>query len=152
MATRLVTKFPAEDGRGVLVPVDNESDIVLVRDLRFRVGVEACRVPAVSIRVSVDTTQSIPIVEEGEDNLDAVCLGRGDDVVQTSNAFRRFSPQMFYESRGRHTCCRVVIDVLARGIESLIINPACRRRLVDVAKSPYPRHQEARLRGMCQLR
>ena len=38
-AARLVAQFPCEDGRGVLVAVDDQVDVIFVRGLRFGVGV-----------------------------------------------------------------------------------------------------------------
>ncbi len=85
-AAGLVTEFPAKNCRGRLVPVDDESDVVLVRGLSGGIGVEVVVGPTVCVNVGVDTTQSVPIVEQCEGKLDALLLGSSDGVVKASDA------------------------------------------------------------------
>ena len=80
-AARLVAELPAEDrGRG-FVPVDDEGDVVLVGGLAAAVGVEAGVRAAEGGCVGVYPAQGVEVVEEGEDELDAVGFGGGYYVV-----------------------------------------------------------------------
>lgn len=80
-AARFVAELPAENrGRG-FVSVDDESDVVFVGGLAAGVGVEAGVGAAEGGRVGVYPAEGVEVVEEGEDELDAVGLGGGYYVV-----------------------------------------------------------------------
>ena len=85
-AAGLIAEFPTKDYRRGFVPVDNEFDVVLVRGLSGGIGVEVVVGPTVCVNVGVDTTQSVPIVEQCEGKLDALLLGSRDGVVKASDA------------------------------------------------------------------
>lgn len=121
-ADGLVAEFPAEDGGRGFVAVDDEFDVSFVGGLGLGVGVEAVVVAAVDVGVGVDAAQVVVVVEQGQDQLQAFLLRRGDGVVEASDAVGR-----------------VVVEVLAAGVEDLVVDIVLAiARVVGGAEAPDP--------------
>ena len=95
VAAGLIHQFPGENGRRGFIPVDDEGDVVLVGGLGGGVGVEGCGVAGEDSAVRVDAAEVIPVVEEGEDELDARFFGGGDDGVEASDAYVMLVSRLF---------------------------------------------------------
>lgn len=118
-AAWLVTQLPAEDGGTSLVAVDDKLDVVFVGVLRGSVGVEVIMGAAVDVGVGVDAAKVVIVVEERQDELDAFLLSSGDGVVEAGNAV-----------------IGVVIEVLAGGVEDLVVNVGTCAGIIDSPKAP----------------
>ena len=82
-ASWLVGQFPGEHGSGGLVSRDDGGDVGFVLCLCGRVGVPCCHGgDAVVGTVSCHTAVIGPVVDEVDDERDAVCFGGLDDVVE----------------------------------------------------------------------
>lgn len=82
-AARLISQLPRKDSRGSLVARDNSLDVRLVHALDLRVGVPFGLAATIGIDVGIHATIIIPGIHEGNDKLDAVLLGSGDNVIKT---------------------------------------------------------------------
>lgn len=123
-AVRLVAELPAEHGGALLIAVDDEFDVVLEGGLGGGMGVKAVVGTAVGVGIGVNAAEVIPIVEEDKDQLDVVFLGRCDGVVEAGD-----------------TIGGVVVEVLARGIEDLIVDLLCVcAGVVGCAEAPDPEY------------
>ena len=109
-ATRLIAKFPGEDGRTRLVAVDDKFDISFVGCLGFRISVEGGCGAAEGGGVGVYATEVVPIIEEREDEFEAVFFSLGDGVVEARDALEK-------ELVGRHK--RAVVPWWRRGAYQL---------------------------------
>lgn len=83
IAARLIGQLPRENRRRRSIPAHHSLDIVLVSSLGGGVGVPSGGTPSKGRNVSSNTTVVGPVVDKVDDQLDAVLLGRGDDVVET---------------------------------------------------------------------
>ena len=87
-AARLIAKFPGKDCRGIFVAINYERNIVFVGGLGFFISKEGSRVSAESGGVGIDTTEVIPIVEKGKDELDIEILSVGDRRVKPRDTWK----------------------------------------------------------------
>ena len=82
-APNLVRKFPSEDSFAGLIAGNNSCNIFLVLCLCGGIGVPCCLCTTIFGDVSGHSTIIIPVVDEVDNELDAVLLGRADDVIET---------------------------------------------------------------------
>jgi hypothetical protein len=88
VATWFIHELPGEDGSGVFVAIHNELDVILVRRLCGSVCVERGCVAAVDGAVRIDTAEITPVVEEVQNQLDAVFGCIIDGRVETGDTKR----------------------------------------------------------------
>lgn len=81
VAARLIGELPREDRGAVLVAADDGLDVVPVLRLGCGVGVPGGLAAAVVFDVGVDSAIVVPVVHKVDDDLDAMGLGRGDNIV-----------------------------------------------------------------------
>ena len=86
MAARFICKFPRKYGSRFRVPVDERLDVSLVCPLRSGVGVECGGVAAKCDRVGVYSTVIPPVVDEIEDEFNAMFFGSVDNIVEALEA------------------------------------------------------------------
>lgn len=84
-AAGLVAEFPGENGVGVFVAGDDVLDVVAVGLLGCGVGIEGCGCAAEGICVGAYAGGVVPVVEEGEDELNAVFFCGGDGGVEAGD-------------------------------------------------------------------
>lgn len=81
--SRLIRQLPRKHRRGVTIPLHDRLDIRLIGTLHGITGIEI-RLAGSAIRAHVrrHTTVVGPVVDEVDDEFDAVLFGRRDDVVE----------------------------------------------------------------------
>ena len=82
-AASLVSQLPRKDGRGSLIARDNSLDVRLVHALDLRIGIPFGLAATIGSNVGTHTAVIIPEIHKGDDKLDAVLLGSGDNVIKT---------------------------------------------------------------------
>lgn len=150
-AAGLVAELPAEDGGGGLVPRDDELDVLLERLLRRGVGVEGVVVAAVDVGVGVDAAEVVEVVEEREDELDAALLGGGNGVIEAGDAWFYKPLKKRAKKRWAVTVSGVVVEVLAAGIQNLIVDILGLGSVVGGTEAPNSEDFEAGLSGVSEL-
>ena len=84
LASRLVGQLPREDRRAARIAGDNGLDVGLILRLCGRARVEGLVGRKVEeFDVGRDSTIVAPVVDEVDDQLNAILLGGLDDIVQT---------------------------------------------------------------------
>ena len=118
-AARFVAEFPGEDRGAGFVAVDDEFYVRLVCGLGFGVGVEGGVGAAEGGGVGVYAAEVVEVVEEGEDEFQAVGGGGGESVVEAADAGGA-----------------VHVEVLAGGVEDLVVDVCFRGGVVGCAEAP----------------
>lgn len=83
VAAGLIAELPGENGRRVEVASNKGLDVGLVLCLRSRIGIPRSFAATEGIDVCLDATVVVPLVYEGDDQLDPTRLGGRDNVVDT---------------------------------------------------------------------
>lgn len=83
LAARLVAQLPRKDSRGILVARDDSLDIRLVHALDLLIGVPFRLGASIGSNIGFHATIVIPVIHKGNDQLNAVLLGGGDNVIKT---------------------------------------------------------------------
>lgn len=78
----LVRKLPRKDSRATLIPAHDGGNKLLVLCLAVGVGVPLVFGDAVVVGVDSHASEVAPEVDEGDNELNVVFLGRGDDGVK----------------------------------------------------------------------
>lgn len=120
---RFIAELPTEDGRARLVALDKHLDVVTVCLLRAGVVIPRHSVAAESLEVHLDATIIIPVIDEWENELDAMSFSCRDCVVQSLKTVR------------------AIVDVGPRLVQQLKPNLVWvgrfrRRDRTDISKSP----------------
>lgn len=81
--SRLIRQLPRKYRRGVTIPLHDRLNIRLIRRLHRITGIEIRLVgSAICAHVRGHTAVVGPVVDEVDDEFDAVLFGGGDDVVE----------------------------------------------------------------------
>lgn len=128
-AARLISQLPRKDSRGSLVARDNGLDVRLVHALDLGIGVPFRLAATIGIDVGIHATIIIPGIHKGNDKLDAVLLGSGDNVIKT---LQSISTSVDGSSTGG-----LVVE--------LEVDSTSRRDSVHIVETPNPKNLETGL-------
>jgi hypothetical protein len=86
MTARFIAELPGEDCGTLFVACHEGFDVCFVNGLGFWVGEPGGRVAAEGGGICVDAAIVAPVVDKGEDELEAVSFGGGEGVVEALEA------------------------------------------------------------------
>ena len=156
-AARLVAEFPGHDRRVVLVrqpgqrvhPVQHRGDPVPVPAADRRVGVEVVVIPdpvtgvgdVPPVQVGVDATEVVPVVHQGQDQLQVLLAGLLDQVVEPLDAVR---------AGLQHRPAGLGVPVLQPDVLAAAVDRVAAVGVLHLAEGPGAHHRDALVVGLLQ--